>query len=90
MKTGTSRASARRKSVRIGSISGSGVQSGSEDSTRVAPNRAPSMALISAAAAVTIGCSVFEPGGITIDSRMMPRRSPASAPGAPREVAWAA
>ena len=48
------------------------------------------MVLISFAAAVTIGSSVFEPGGTSIDSRMTPRRMPLSAPGAPDIVAWLA
>ena len=64
MNTGTSRAKARRKSVVMRSTSGSGFHRGSEDSTSVAPSRSPSTDLISRAAAVTIGSSVFEPGGI--------------------------
>ena len=52
MNTGTSRASAARKSVVICSKSGSGVHSGSADSTSVAPSRPASTALISMAAAV--------------------------------------
>ena len=83
MKTGTSRASARRKSVFIGSTAGSGRHSGSDDSTSVAPSRSPSTVLISRAAAVTIGSSVFEPGRTSMDSRMTPSRTPSSAPGAP-------
>ncbi len=63
MNTGTSRASARRKSVVMRSTPGSGFHSGSEDSTSAAPSRSPSTDLISRAAAVTIGSSVVEPGG---------------------------
>ncbi len=66
MRRGTSRASARRKSVRIGSMSGSRFQSGSDDSTSVAPSRSASTVLISLAAAATIGASVFESGEYTI------------------------
>ncbi len=39
--------------------------------------------MISLAAAVTIGTSAFDPGAHTMDSRMIPRRMPASAPGVP-------
>ncbi len=53
---------ARNPSV-ICSMSGSRCHSGSDDSTSVAPSRSPSTVLISCAAAVTIGSSVFEPGG---------------------------
>ena len=90
MNTGTSRASAARKSVFICSMSGSGVHSGSPDSTSVAPSCSPSTVLISFAAASTIGSSVFEPGGSSIDSRMTPSRMPLSAPGAPAALAWLA
>ena len=90
MMRGTSLASARRKSVVIASRSGSCVHRGSDDSTSVAPSRSPRIALISRAAAVTIGSSVFEPGGYTMDSRTMPRRTPWSAPGAPGIRAWLA
>ena len=90
MNTGTSLARARRKSVCMVSISGSGSHRGSVDSTSVAPSRPPRMVLISWAAAVTIGSSVFEPRGYTMDSRMIPRRMPFSAPGAPDIVAWLA
>ena len=50
MNTGTSLASARRKSVVICSTSGSRCQRGSEDSTRVAPSLPPRSSLISLAA----------------------------------------
>ena len=63
---------------------------GSLDSTSVAPSRPPRMVLISAAAAVTMGTSVRESRGRTIDSRITPRRMPASAPGVPGVVAWLA
>jgi len=46
--------------------------------------------LISLAAAVTIGSSVFEPGRISIDSRITPSRMPLSAPAAPDPRAWPA
>jgi hypothetical protein len=88
MNTGTSRASARRKSVCIVSISGSLRHRGSDDSTSVAPSRSPRIALISLAAAVTIGPSAFEPGAYTMDSRTIPRRMPTSVPGAPGICAW--
>ena len=87
MMMGTSRVSARLKSVVMASTSGSRGQSGSDDSTSVAPNRPPSIVLISRAAAVTIGSSVFDPGAYTIDSRTMPMRTPSSAPGVPDIVA---
>ena len=63
MNTGTSRASALRKSTVIVSMSGSGVHNGSLDSTSVAPRWPPSTVLISFVAASTIGSSVFEPAG---------------------------
>ena len=90
MKTGTSRASARRKSGFIASRSRSGSQSGSDDSTRVAPSFRPSTDLISAAAAVAIGAGALASGGVSIDSRMTPMRMPASEPGAPDIIAWLA
>ena len=90
MKTGTRRASARRKSVVMASRSGSRFHRGSDDSTSVAPSRPPRIVLISLAAAVTIGSSVFEPGGYTMDSRTMPRRMPVSEPGVPGIAAWLA
>ena len=74
----------RQRAAEVGlssaSISGSRGHSGSDDSTSVAPSLPPSTLLISRAAAVTIGSSVLEPGGISIDSRMMPSRMPLSAP----------
>ena len=90
MNTGTSLASARRKSVCIASISGSGLHRGSDDSTSVAPSQSPRIVLISLAAAVMIGSSAFDPGAHTMDSRMIPRRMPASAPGVPGICAWLA
>ena len=78
MNTGASRAKAWRKSVPIRSMSGSGVHSGSADSTSVAPSRPASIALISAAAAVTMGSTSFGPG--SMDSRTTPIRRPASDP----------
>ena len=89
MKTGTSRANARLKSVFMGSMSGSGVQSGSEDSTSLAPSLPPRTVLISFAAAVVIGSAAFVPG-FSIDSRTMPMRMPFNAPGAPDAPAWLA
>ena len=89
MKTGTSRASARLKSVFIGSMSESSFQSGSEDSTSVAPSLPPRTVLISFAAAVVIGTAAFVPG-FSIDSRTIPIRMPLSAPGAPDAFAWSA
>ena len=80
MKTGTSLASARRKSGFIASRSRSRSQSGSEDSTKVAPSLSPRIVLISAAAAVQIGTVAFSPGRISIDSRMTPMRMPVSEP----------
>ena len=74
----------------MASTSGSRFHRGSDDSTSVAPSRPPRIVLISLAAAVTIGSSVFEPGGYTIDSRTMPMRMPASAPGVPDVLAWLA
>jgi hypothetical protein len=90
MKRGTSRASARRKSTVMTSRSGSRVQSGSVDSTSVAPSVPPRTDLISRAAAAAIGCSVREPGGWTMDSRITPMRTPARAPGVPAIAAWLA
>ena len=63
MNNGTSCANARRKSTFICSSSGSGLHSGSDDSTSFAPSWPPSIVLISLAAAVTIGSSVFDPLG---------------------------
>src|SRR6185312_3707523 len=90
MRRGTSLASALRKSVVMVSMSGSLVHQGSDDSTSVAFSVSPSIVLISLAAAVAIGSSVFEPGGYTMDSRTMPRRMPVSAPGVPGIRAWLA
>ena len=87
---GTSRVSARLKSVVIASTSGSRFHWGSDDSTSVAPNRSPRTDLISRAAAVTIGSSAFDPAAYTMDSRTMPMRTPLSAPGAPDIFAWLA
>ena len=67
----------------MAATSGSRFHSGSDDSTSVAPSRPLRIVLISLAAAVTIGSSVFEPGARTIDSRTTPMRMPASAPGVP-------
>ena len=83
MKTGTSRASARRKSVRMTSRSGSGCQSGSPDSTSVAPSRFPRTALISAAAAGGITEEAKASGLVSIDSRTTPMRRPRRVPGSP-------
>jgi hypothetical protein len=45
--------------------------------------------LISFAAALTIGSSVFDPAGIVIDSRITPSRIPFNAPDVPEAFAWA-
>ena len=90
MNTGTSFASARRKSVCIVSISGSPRQRGSVDSSSFAPRRSPSTLFISCAAAVTMGSSDLEFLGYTMDSRMTPMRTPLSAPALPPLRTWAA
>ena len=90
MRTGTSWASARRKSVVIASTSASRVHNGSDDSTSVAPRCPPSIVLISRAAALTMGSSVLDPRACTIDSRTIPMRTPWSAPGVPADRAWLA
>ena len=90
MNTGTSLASARRKSVCMSRYRDPGATRGSDDSTSVAPSLSPRIVLISLAAAVMIGSSAFDPGAHTMDSRMIPRRMPASAPGVPGICAWLA
>ena len=90
MKTGTSRASARRKSVFMRlDLRDRAARAGSDDSTSVAPSFAPRTALISRATAVVIGSAAFVPG-FSIDSRTIPMRMPFNEPGAPEACACSA